>query len=83
MATKRLNFESVDKLFENTAQEYTDAAEILLRFANNIINNPNVPKYRKIRVGNDIISRKLLPVYGAIECLFDMGFIEVHISCLF
>ncbi len=39
--------------------------------------NPNEDKYRSIRVGNPTFSTKLLPVKGAVECLFEMGFEEV------
>lgn len=39
--------------------------------------NPHEDKYRSIRIGNPTFSTKLLPVKGAVECLFDMGFEEV------
>ena len=67
----------MDKLFQNDAQTLRDVSEILLKFANNILNNPDNEKYRRIRVGNAIVSTRLLPVSGAMECLFDMGFVEV------
>ena len=54
-----------------------DASQLLLKFASNIINNPDNPKYRTIRVGNKIFQSRLLPVNGAVECLFTMGFQEV------
>lgn len=38
---------------------------------------PNVEKYRSIRIGNPTFSTKLLPIKGAVECLFEMGFEEV------
>ncbi|XP_069137511.1 peptide-N(4)-(N-acetyl-beta-glucosaminyl)asparagine amidase-like [Argopecten irradians] len=61
---------------DNGKEDFLTASEILLKFADNIINHPNEPKYRKIRLANPIIENKLLPVSGALECLFEMGFIE-------
>ncbi|XP_033749677.1 peptide-N(4)-(N-acetyl-beta-glucosaminyl)asparagine amidase-like [Pecten maximus] len=61
---------------DNGKDEFLTASEILLKFADNIINHPNDPKYRKIRLANPTIENKLLPVSGALECLFEMGFIE-------
>lgn len=39
---------------------------------------PNEEKYRSIRIGNPTFSTKLLPIKGAVECLFEMGFEEVE-----
>ena len=70
---------SVNQLVnENSAADFLKASDILLRFASNIINNPNEQKYRKIRLSNPIVESKLLPVSGALECLFEMGFQEVY-----
>ena len=74
---------SVKMLFENPANEALSAAEVLLKVANNILNNPENPKYRTLKVGNAIVSTKLLPVSGAMECLFEMGFEEVSCRLLF
>lgn len=38
---------------------------------------PDEEKYRSIRLGNPAFSTKLLPIKGAVECLFEMGFEEV------
>ncbi len=67
----------VKLLFENPPQEALETADVLLKLANNVLNHPDNPKYRKIKVGNAIVSTKLLPVSGAMECLFEMGFEEV------
>lgn len=70
-------FTTVKQLVEENSQEqFLDAAKLLLKFADNVINNPTEPKYRKIRLGNPTVESKLLPVVGALECLFEMGFIE-------
>lgn len=62
---------------DNSKNDFTEAAGILLKFANNIINNPTEEKYKKIRLSNPTVENKLLPVSGALECLFEMGFEEV------
>ncbi|XP_062574354.1 peptide-N(4)-(N-acetyl-beta-glucosaminyl)asparagine amidase-like [Saccostrea cucullata] len=70
-------FTTVKQLLEeNSEQQFLDAAKILTKFADNIINNPNESKYRKIRLGNPTVESKLIPVVGALECLFEMGFVE-------
>ncbi|KAK6189023.1 hypothetical protein SNE40_005076 [Patella caerulea] len=61
---------------ENESKSAFEAIDILLKFCNNIIKNPSEEKYRRIRLKNPIIESKLLPVVGAMECLFDMGFLE-------
>lgn len=71
--------ESVLRLFDDNSQEDSiEASKILLRFASNILTHPTEDKYRRIRLSNDIVQEKLLPVSGALECLFDMGFQEVN-----
>ncbi|XP_068189851.1 peptide-N(4)-(N-acetyl-beta-glucosaminyl)asparagine amidase [Antennarius striatus] len=44
---------------------------------------PNEEKYRSIRLGNPTFSRKLLPIKGAVECLFEMGFEEAETHLVF
>ena len=68
----------VKLLFDNPADEALSAADVLLKIANNILNNPDNQKYRTLKVANTIVSSKLLPVSGAMECLFEMGFEEVN-----
>lgn len=45
--------------------------------------NPNEDKYRSIRIGNPTFSTKLLPIKGAVECLFEMGFEEVGVGNIY
>nr|KAF6335546.1 N-glycanase 1 [Pipistrellus kuhlii] len=45
--------------------------------------NPNDEKYRSIRIGNATFSTRLLPVRGAVECLFEMGFEEGETHLIF
>lgn len=62
---------------ENPIDDFVQAAKIILKFADNILSNPNEEKYRKIRLGNPTVETKLLPIVGALECIFEMGFQEV------
>uniref|UniRef100_A0A3B3CP77 Peptide-N(4)-(N-acetyl-beta-glucosaminyl)asparagine amidase n=1 Tax=Oryzias melastigma TaxID=30732 RepID=A0A3B3CP77_ORYME len=67
---------AVTTLCENSTEVFLDAAKLLLTYADNILRYPNVEKYRSIRIGNPTFSTKLLPIKGAVECLFEMGFEE-------
>ena len=78
MAEKFDSLKSVDLLFDNDKNVVLEASEILLTFANNVLNSPDTDKYRRIRVGNPVVTTKLLTASGAVECLFDMGFEEVN-----
>ena len=69
-----------EQLLDNPSEVFMDVSGLLLKFASNIINNPDNPKYRSIRVGNKIFQSRLLPVNGAVECLFAIGFQEVFSS---
>ena len=71
---------SVKSLFENPHDIALSTAEVLLKIANNILNDPENLKYRTLKVENAIVSSKLLPVSGVMECLFEMGFEEVNKS---
>lgn len=64
-------------LDENDTRIRENALRILLKICDNIIKHPEVAKYRRIQVANATISEKLLPASGGIECLFELGFIEV------
>ncbi|XP_064620227.1 peptide-N(4)-(N-acetyl-beta-glucosaminyl)asparagine amidase-like [Lineus longissimus] len=70
------NFTSVEELSTNTREVFLDATEILLRFAKNVLDQPNNEKFRKIRVANKHVQSKVLPVAGGMQCLFEMGFEE-------
>ena len=74
---------SIKELLENEMQVFMDVSEILLKFATNCLDDPDNNKYRRIRVGNPIIESRLLPVNGAVQCLFDMGFEEVSLFYVF
>uniref|UniRef100_A0A8C7FC31 Peptide-N(4)-(N-acetyl-beta-glucosaminyl)asparagine amidase n=1 Tax=Oncorhynchus kisutch TaxID=8019 RepID=A0A8C7FC31_ONCKI len=63
-------------LCENSNEVFLDVAKLLITYADNILRDPNEGKYRSIRIGNPTFSTKLLPIRGAVECLFEMGFEE-------
>lgn len=63
-------------LKENDAQNVKEVCRILLKLCSNILQNPKDPKYRRILLSNTTLSNKLLPASGAIESLFEIGFIE-------
>lgn len=75
VATGR-SWDCFEQLLDNPPEVFMDVSQLLLKFASNIINNPDNPKYRAIRVSNKIFQSRLLPVNGAVECLFTMGFQE-------
>ncbi|MED6252633.1 Peptide-N(4)-(N-acetyl-beta- glucosaminyl)asparagine amidase [Ataeniobius toweri] len=74
---------AVTTLCENSNEVFLDVAKLLLTYADNIIRYPSEEKYRSIRIGNPTFSTKLLPVKGAVECLFEMGFVEAETHLVF
>lgn len=74
---------AVATLCENPNEVFLDVAKLLLTYADNILRNPNEEKYRSIRIGNPTFSTKLLPIKGAVECLFEMGFEEAETHLVF
>ncbi|XP_033856060.2 peptide-N(4)-(N-acetyl-beta-glucosaminyl)asparagine amidase isoform X1 [Acipenser ruthenus] len=73
----------VSELCENSTNVFLDVSQLLLTYADNILRNPNEDKYRSIRIGNPAFSSRLLPVRGAVECLFEMGFEEGETHLVF
>ncbi|KAF6313197.1 N-glycanase 1 [Rhinolophus ferrumequinum] len=74
---------AVAELCQNTLETFLEASKLLLTYADNILRNPNDEKYRSIRIGNTAFSTRLLPVRGAVECLFEMGFEEGETHLIF
>lgn len=70
---------SLDLLKENDEQVRNDAENVLLTVCQNILSHPNDKKFREVRLDHPLVTAKLLPALGAIECLFDIGFVEVII----
>ncbi|XP_030644868.1 peptide-N(4)-(N-acetyl-beta-glucosaminyl)asparagine amidase [Chanos chanos] len=75
--------QGVTTLCENPNEVFLDVSRLLLTYADNILRNPNEEKYRSIRIGNPTFSTKLLPIKGAVECLFEMGFEEAETHLVF
>ncbi|XP_064300315.1 peptide-N(4)-(N-acetyl-beta-glucosaminyl)asparagine amidase isoform X2 [Phalacrocorax carbo] len=69
-------FLAVSELCQNGRETFLEASRLLLIYADNILRNPYEEKYRSIKIGNPAFSTRLLPVRGAVECLFEMGFQE-------
>ncbi|EOA94545.1 Peptide-N(4)-(N-acetyl-beta-glucosaminyl)asparagine amidase, partial [Anas platyrhynchos] len=68
---------------QNGRDTFLEASRLLLAYADNILRNPAEEKYRLIRIGNPAFSTRLLPVRGAVECLFEMGFQEGETHLIF
>ena len=62
------------ELLANPPDTFDSTSQLLLRIANNIVQEPNEPKYRTLKLSTNTFQNKLLPVKGAVECLFAMGF---------
>ncbi|XP_040403239.1 peptide-N(4)-(N-acetyl-beta-glucosaminyl)asparagine amidase isoform X2 [Cygnus olor] len=74
---------AVSELCQNGRDAFLEASRLLLAYADNILRNPYEEKYRLIRIGNPAFSTRLLPVRGAVECLFEMGFQEGETHLIF
>lgn len=71
------SFPAFSDLLKNERKEFDIASDLLVRFASNVLRDPQNLKYRQIKLTNEIFMNKILPVLGAIDCLFTMGFEEV------
>eukprot|EP00794_Sanderia_malayensis_P017673 gene17673-19435_t len=69
-------FESFLEVSKNPAEIFMKTSELLIKFADNVLKDPENKKYRSVRLDNKIFQSRLLPVPGAVECLFQMGFQE-------
>ncbi|XP_030044841.1 peptide-N(4)-(N-acetyl-beta-glucosaminyl)asparagine amidase-like [Microcaecilia unicolor] len=74
---------AVSELCQNSRDVFLDASKLLLIYADNILRSPNEEKYRSIRIGSPSFSTRLLPVRGAVQCLFEMGFEEEETHLVF
>lgn len=72
---------SLDLLRENGEQVRNDAEAVLSTICQNILSHPNDSEHRRVRLDDPVVIAKLLPALGAIECLFDVGFVEAT-DCL-
>lgn len=65
------------KLETNPKNIYDEAARLLMKIAQNIIDNPKNSTVRCLKKKNSTISQKILTVNGGLECLKLMGFVDV------
>ncbi|XP_028926850.1 peptide-N(4)-(N-acetyl-beta-glucosaminyl)asparagine amidase [Ornithorhynchus anatinus] len=75
--------QAVAELCQNSPETFLEASKLLLTYADNIIRNPSDEKYRSIRIENTAFFTRLLPVRGAVQCLFEMGFEEGETHLIF
>ncbi|GAB1606103.1 peptide-N(4)-(N-acetyl-beta-glucosaminyl) asparagine amidase-like [Argonauta hians] len=69
-------YEFLDDIRDNPPEVVTDTFRIILKICKNILDNPKEKKYRRLRLGNHIVEKKILPVDGAFNCLLALGFQE-------
>ena len=50
----------------------------MTRYLENIINNPEEPKFRRIRLANRVFQDKVQPIRGAFEFLQSAGFHKIQ-----
>ncbi|XP_017893264.1 peptide-N(4)-(N-acetyl-beta-glucosaminyl)asparagine amidase [Ceratina calcarata] len=72
---------SLELLRENVEEVRNDAEAVLSSICQNILSYPDDKQHREVRLDDPLVIAKLLPALGAIECLFDVGFIEAT-DCL-
>eukprot|EP00754_Rhynchopus_humris_P015990 Rhum_TRINITY_DN14488_c21_g1::Rhum_TRINITY_DN14488_c21_g1_i1::g.92718::m.92718 len=60
---------------KNSFAAFMEAAPLLLKLTENIINSPNEEKYRQIRLRNPTIQKKLVSCVGVVDALEGMGWV--------
>jgi len=78
LAPAEIDTSIVNLLRENTEDVKREAGEILVKLLSNIVAEPNIMKYRQVKLANKKIEEKLLPANGAFEILFSAGFEEAE-----
>ncbi|XP_018306019.1 peptide-N(4)-(N-acetyl-beta-glucosaminyl)asparagine amidase [Mycetomoellerius zeteki] len=66
----------VKSLEENTEDVRDEARRALLSICRNVLRSPNNYRSRELRLDDEVVVEKLLPAIGALECLFDVGYVE-------
>lgn len=66
----------VKSLEENENDVREEARKALLDICHNVLRSPNDDKSREVRLDDEVVVEKLLPAIGAMECLFDVGYVE-------
>jgi len=68
--------QSLNDIKSNTEDICFQIINVLLKIITNILNHPFQSKFRTIFLESDIIQNNLLPFAGAMEFLFEIGFID-------
>ena len=61
----------------NSGELLTNGVKTLSFFVRNVANSPDDEKYKKIRVNNAGVQRKVIPLVGGVEFLELSGFTRV------
>lgn len=72
--------QSLNDIKSNSIDICFQVVNVLLNLLNDIINNSYQPKFRRLYLDSDVIQNRLLPFAGAMEFLFEIGFIDDGIS---
>lgn len=67
---------SLKDLKSNSIDVCFQVVNILLKLLNDIINHPYQPKFRRLYLESRTVQNNLLPSAGAMEFLFEIGFID-------
>ena len=73
LAPPQIDTSIVDLLKENPDNVRRDAGDILVKLLSNIVAEPNVMKYRQVKIANKRIEEKLFPAIRAFEKKFLLG----------
>ncbi|XP_012527139.1 peptide-N(4)-(N-acetyl-beta-glucosaminyl)asparagine amidase [Monomorium pharaonis] len=66
----------VKSLEENDEDVRDEARRALLSICRNVLRSPSNYRSRELRLDDEVVVEKLLPAIGAMECLFDVGYVE-------
>lgn len=65
---------SLDKFSIDVLLQVKECVDVLVRYLDNIIGNPDETKFHKIRTSNTTFRDKVLPILGATDFLLAAGF---------
>lgn len=67
-------------LEENEHDVCSEAQIALLNICQNLLKSPDNEKSREVRLDSEVTIQKILPAIGAVECLIEVGYVEVCIQ---
>lgn len=68
--------QSLNDIKSNSIDICFQILNVLMKLIDDIINHPYQPKFRRLCLNSEIIQNNLLPFTGAMEFLFEIGFID-------